>query len=257
MRMNPRTEILLYQLAWTLDKMMMPTWRNLDSSFESWAYGNGLHRQIQRLEAQAYIESRRDGQIGPRIIRLTQKGLEAGQVGNDPEQRWHRSWDGKWRVILFDMPEEEREARRNLRRKLHASGFGCMQRSAWISPDPLDELAVKLRPMAVNAANLVLLDATPCGGELSTDLVCAAWDFKHINAAWENLEHHLAAPPDTSQPAANEKVFRWVAKERNLLQSCYRLDPFLPKELLPTPYQGIRVWKKRRQILGKLGPKLS
>lgn len=255
--MRPRTEILLYQLAWVLDKMLQPTWRSLDSSFESWAYGNGLLRQIQRLEAQAFIETRRDELVGQRVIRLTQKGLAAAQVGDDPEQRWYRSWDGKWRVILFDLPEEERESRRNLRRKLQASGFGCMQRSAWISPDRLDDLAANLRPLAVNAANLVLLDASPCGGELSTDLVRAAWDFKRINEAWEKLEHHLAALPDTSQPAAKEKVVRWVTKERNLLQNCFRLDPFLPKELLPTPYQGIRVWKKRRQILGKLGQKLS
>lgn len=255
--MRPRTEILLYQLAWVVDKMMQPTWRNLDSSFESWAYGNGLLRQIQRLEAQAYIESRRDERLGQRVVRLTRKGLAAGQVGSDPEQRWHRSWDGKWRVILFDLPEEERESRRILRRKLQASGFGCMQRSAWISPDPVDGLAVKLQPLAVNAANLVLLDATPSGGEHSADLVRAAWDFKRINEAWEKLEFHLGAPPGTSQLAAKDKLVRWVTKERELLQGCFRFDPFLPKELLPADYQGMRVWKRRRQILGKLGQQFS
>ena len=200
-RMKARTELLLYQLAWTADRMMQPTWRNLDSSFESWAYGSGLLRQIQRLEAQAFIESQRDEKSGRRVIRLTEKGLAAGRAGSDPEQRWHRSWDGKWRMILFDLPEEERESRRKLRKKLYASGFGCMQRSAWISPDPLDALALELGPTAVNAAKLVVLDATPCGGESSADLVLAAWDFMHINGAWKNLDAHLDLASDITGSA--------------------------------------------------------
>ena len=128
--MNSRTELFLYHLAWTLDRMMQPTWRNLHSSFESWAYGNGLLKQIQRLATQAFIESRRDKQSGKRVIRLTEKGLAAGRVGSDPEPRWQRPWDGSWRLILFDLPENQRDSRRKLRQKLVASGFGCMQRSA-------------------------------------------------------------------------------------------------------------------------------
>ncbi|MCX6874793.1 MAG: hypothetical protein NTW21_13440 [Verrucomicrobia bacterium] len=255
--MNSRTELFLYQLEWTMDRMMRPTWRNLDSSFESWAYGNGLLKQIRRLEAQAFIDVRRDMKSGKRVIRLTEKGLAAGRVGCDPEQRWHRSWDGKWRVILFDVPEEERASRRKLRHKLEAAGFGCMQRSAWISPDSLNDLAVELRPLAVNAANLVLLDAAPCGGESSADLVRATWDFMRINGAWKDLDAHLDAAPNDSESLSQEAIVRWVTKERNLLQRCFRIDPFLPAELLPARYQGMTIWKKRRRVLNKLTNSLS
>jgi phenylacetic acid degradation operon negative regulatory protein len=255
--MHPRTELLLYQLAWNLDKLLRPTWRNLDSSLESWAYGNGVLRQVQRLEAQAFIETRRDEKTGQRVMRLTAKGLAAGRVGDDPEQRWHRAWDGKWRMILFDLPEEQRATRHLLRQKLRVSGFGCLQRSAWISPDPLESLALELRALAVNAANLVLLDATPCGGESSADMVRGAWDFKRIEEAWQDLEAHLAAIPDGSKPLNEESLGRWIAKERNLLQRCFRLDPLLPKELLPATYQGITIWKKRRQILSLLAQTLA
>ena len=255
--MNSRTELLLYQLAWTLDRMMCPTWRNLDSSFESWAYGNGLLKQIRRLEAQAFIESKRDEKSGKRVIRLTEKGLAAGRAGSDPEQRWHRSWDGQWRVILFDLPEGQRELRRKLRNQLQASGFGCMQRSAWISPDPLDDRVMELRSLAVNAANLVLLNATPCGGESSDDLVRATWDFVRINEAWKNLDAHLDAAPNDPEAFSQETIVRWVTKERNLLLRCFRIDPFLPKELLPAKYMGIRIWNKRRRLLHKLAKNLS
>ena len=85
--MNARTGLFLCQLEWTLDRMVRPTWRNLESSFESWAYGNGLLKQIHRLEAQAFIESRKDETSGKRVIRLTEKGMAAGRVGCDPGQR--------------------------------------------------------------------------------------------------------------------------------------------------------------------------
>jgi phenylacetic acid degradation operon negative regulatory protein len=250
--MNSRTELLLYHLAWTLDRVMQPTWRNLHSSFESWAYGSGFLKQIQRLEAQAYIESGRDKKSGKRVIRLTHKGVAAARLGGDPEPRWQRRWDGKWRVILFDLPETERLARRKLREKLAASGFGCMQRSAWLSPDPMDGFAAQLRPLAVNAATLVLLDATPCGGESAADLVAAAWNFSQINRAWKSLAAHLDAAPQDLAAMPKGRVVRWVTKERYLLQRCLRIDPFLPKQLLPPTYQGIATWEKRRRILANL-----
>ncbi len=236
---------------------MRPTWRNLDSSFESWAYGNGLLKQIHRLEAQAFIESRRDGKSGQRFIRLTEKGLAAGSLGCQPEQRWQRAWDGRWRVILFDLPEEERAARRKLRKQLKLAGFGCMQRSAWISPDSLDDMTKDLRPLAVNAANLVLLDSIPCGGESSADLVAASWDFVRINGAWKNLSDHLDVLPKDPQAWRQETIVQWSTQERNLLRGCFRLDPLLPHGLLPAHYMGLPTWKKRRRILGKLAKDLG
>ena len=237
--------------------MMQPTWRNLESSFESWAYGHGLLRQIQRLEAQAFIEARRDPESGKRVIRLTDKGLAAGQVGGDPVPRWQRPWDGKWRVILFDVPETERQTRRKLRKQLLASGFGCMQRSAWISPDPLDDLAVKLRPLAVDVANLVLLDAVPCGGESPAQVVRAAWDFKRIAEAWNQLDAHLDAAPTCAEAVSRLQLVRWATKERLLLQRCFYQDPLLPSALLPSAYPGMTIWNRRRYRLRQLAQWLA
>lgn len=157
-----------------------------------------------------------------------------------------------WKRQLADLPERERDSRRKLRKKLVASGFGCMQRSAWISPDPLAATALELRPLAVNAAHLVLLDSTPCGGESSSDIVRAAWDLKRIDGAWKNLDDHLAAAPDCSEPLSQASLVRWLAKERDLLKRCFRLDPLLPKALLPAHYHGMAIWKRRRKVLSKL-----
>jgi len=43
-------------------------------------------------------------------------------------------WDGKWRVIVFDIPEKYRHARNALRWKLKDLGFQCVNLSVWAHP---------------------------------------------------------------------------------------------------------------------------
>jgi hypothetical protein len=57
--------------------------------------------------------------------------------GRDPEAQWARPWDGQWRLVLFDVPTGQNAQRERLRRYLRDKGFGYLQNSVWISPDPL------------------------------------------------------------------------------------------------------------------------
>lgn len=45
-------------------------------------------------------------------------------------------WDGKWRMVIFDIPQGRDRERELWRRKLHALGFYCLQLSVWIYPYP-------------------------------------------------------------------------------------------------------------------------
>lgn len=46
----------------------------------------------------------------------------------------NKKWDGKWRVIIFDIPEMNRRERDFLRRELKWIGFLELQKSVWIFP---------------------------------------------------------------------------------------------------------------------------
>lgn len=48
-------------------------------------------------------------------------------------------WDGRWRILIFDIPEREKYKRNFLRRKLHELGFKQLQESVWITPYPLPD----------------------------------------------------------------------------------------------------------------------
>ena len=43
-------------------------------------------------------------------------------------------WDRKWRMVIFDIPERHKRARRSLREKLREWGFYPLQKSVWIYP---------------------------------------------------------------------------------------------------------------------------
>ena len=53
-------------------------------------------------------------------------------------------WDGKWRIILFDVPESKRPIRDYLRNVLKRQGFIEFQRSMWVWPYRLPEFISKL-----------------------------------------------------------------------------------------------------------------
>ena len=45
-----------------------------------------------------------------------------------------KKWDGKWRVLIFDIPEKKRTVRNQIRNSLVSVGFMRLQNSVWIYP---------------------------------------------------------------------------------------------------------------------------
>lgn len=61
-----------------------------------------------------------------------------------PEQKGkEKSWDGRWRVVFFDFPEQKRPLRDHLRVLLKRLGFQEFQRSIWITPKKLPQFLLK------------------------------------------------------------------------------------------------------------------
>jgi len=56
-----------------------------------------------------------------------------------------KNWDGRWRVVIFDIWERRRPARNKLRYLLQKSGFYKIQNSVWVYPYDCEELIALLR----------------------------------------------------------------------------------------------------------------
>lgn len=51
----------------------------------------------------------------------------------------NKKWDGNWRVVIFDIPQEFRRNRNILRRRLRWWGLHMLQKSVFVSPYPCEE----------------------------------------------------------------------------------------------------------------------
>ncbi len=59
--MRASTELFLWKMFSIADALFYPSYRHAYESFEGWADRNGLLRQMQRLEAEAYLERQPGG----------------------------------------------------------------------------------------------------------------------------------------------------------------------------------------------------
>lgn len=80
-------------------------------------------------------------------LRLTPEGeaklrqLEAP----DFQMKKPRRWDGKWRVLIFDIKERRRDTRDKIRRTLVTIGFVRLQNSVWVYPYDCEDLVTLLK----------------------------------------------------------------------------------------------------------------
>ncbi|KKT00330.1 MAG: Transcriptional regulator, PaaX family [Candidatus Nomurabacteria bacterium GW2011_GWF2_43_8] len=81
------------------------------------------------------------------FVRITQKGktkLDALKLEGG-EALVPQTWDGFWRIVLLDLPEDRKNERESLRYLLKKAGFVCLKNSAWISPFPYEHLFTNIK----------------------------------------------------------------------------------------------------------------
>ena len=105
-----------------------------DFAYHHYRYHYGITKLKQASLAQALKRLREGGLIElvsdeKLAYRLTDKGREKAVLASFSQE--DEEWDGKWRLIMFDVPEKRRSARDVLRRKLKDWGFVHFQQSVW------------------------------------------------------------------------------------------------------------------------------
>lgn len=106
-------------------------------SFEDFIYNPLLERPvkksafaqaIQRLRQKGFVELISDKELA---LRLTDSGKD--KVLWTKMKSGNEKWDGRWRLVVWDIPERRRQARDLLRFKLKQLGFKQWQQSIWAS----------------------------------------------------------------------------------------------------------------------------
>lgn len=79
-------------------------------------------------------------------LRLTARGrreLERLQLREGV--RKPRRWDGRWRVLVFDIPERRKGLRQKIRFELISIGFERLQNSVWVFPYDVEDFITLLK----------------------------------------------------------------------------------------------------------------
>jgi len=84
---------------------------------------------------------------GKKFLRLTEAGhkalaLEQAKVALKNQKK---KWDGRWRMVVFDIPERRRRIRVRLRDFMREVGFVRMQDSVWVYPYDCEDYVVMLK----------------------------------------------------------------------------------------------------------------
>jgi len=103
-------------------------------------YSFSLEKAAHELERQGLVEKQntKDGIL----IKITHKGKTQILKYNLLEMKpIKEKWDGKWRLVFFDVSELKRTTRDSLRRYLRQMGMELFQESVFISPyDIVDQV---------------------------------------------------------------------------------------------------------------------
>ncbi len=197
---------------------------------------------LGRLEGLGYVKRIKKSKED--IIILTDLGDQviAEIIEYMPEP--NHTWDGKWRMILFDVPESKRTVRQMFRLKLLYLGARMFQSSVWITPNPL--LIERFRTIVEDHGyneNVHFFEAT-CIAPESID-VTTLWKLKDLKKEYDVLfssfRQQLKQVEKENNPSYHAKCMIMS------LALMTKKDPQLPEELTPKPWitQEIFDWHNK------------
>lgn len=218
----------------TMDWYYRP-WKVLDVTDK--AYRTTLHRMLGAGEITKTINTK-----GEVIYRMAAKG-EIKHYRDYPLARLRvKPWDGVWRMVIYDLPCQLNYKRNQLRDKLVELGFGCYQKSVYVTPlDIMGELKDYLAENSL-AESVVIFEGNRIFGEDIKKLANKLWSLDDINFNYLELERKIVQ----------------IEKEGSLRKEHHQLwtdfttvvlgDPFLPEQFLPSNWAGERV---KAKMVGK------
>jgi len=198
---------------------------------------------ISRMSKQGWVHAEKKGNKS--YYSLTERGVKRiEEAAKRIFKLRPEKWDGKWRMLVYTIPEEKRNLRDELRKELVWSGFGTVSNSCWISPNNLEKQLYDLIEKYDIGPYVDFFIAEYDGPHKNTMLVEKCWDIDAINKKYEEFisQYSLKYVVDKNKIHRGEMSDAECFVERTKLVHEYRkflfVDPGLPEELLPGKWMG-------------------
>jgi len=214
----------------------------------------GARAAISRLSRRGLLEwSRTDGSPGYRLTKYANSVLTEGlqrilQFGTTCS-----TWDRLWTVVVFSVPESQRELRYVARTQLRWLGFSSLYNGTWVSPwERCDEAARLLSEVGVHHA-VVLRSSL---SESSPESPASAWDLDALAEAYNDFLQEFS--PLLERARSGDIGTAEALLKRILLMDAWRqfpaIDPDLPGELLPSDFPRSKARAMFAELYDTLGP---
>lgn len=187
------------------------------------------------------IKGEKEGQY-----KLTNKGFEVLCLEFPFFRFLKDKWDGKWRVISYEIPEKKREIRDRLRREMQGWGLGPWHRSFWLTPHPVLSALKTLTSQKEEEKYIQAFEADHLFGDREI-LIEKVWGKTNLDKQYRELFkkwHDILS-------STEEKIDKFKKVVSNYID-ILRQDPGLPKELVGESwigFEGYNIFQEIKAIL--------
>ena len=104
-----------------------------------------INRSIKNLVESGCVEIHNSD--NQKYLKITKKGhnkLNSIKLEGE-EALVSNAWDGFWRILILDLPENRKSEREALRYLLKKANFICIKNTVWISPYPYEHLFTNIK----------------------------------------------------------------------------------------------------------------
>ena len=161
--------------------------RAVYSTFSSYS-PSSVDQRLRSLARKGLLKIDGRGPEGTVVISDSlRKSFEEGDFGISRLRSSQKPWDGLWRLVVFDIAEENRSLRGLLRKKLKSLGFAMFQKSIWVTPfDVTHEIAKFLDETKIKGPVEVLEAKRLFAGDEGL-WARGAWHLDEINQNYRDL----------------------------------------------------------------------
>ena len=199
---------------------------------------------LSRMGGRGWLVSERRGRNA--FYDLTDRGRELLEEGERRIYRPSREepWDGRWQLVSYSIPEEERTLRDRLRTRLTWLGFGSLGNGLRVTPHDAAGRVEEIADELGIADRVELFEGRHLGFSDAGRLVERCWDLPDIHERYlDFIDRHLPEYERFRADRRDDELSREEAYVHRFdLVHEYRefalVDPYLPGELLPDDWAG-------------------
>lgn len=204
----------------------------LPSDYKASNFANAMSRLLRTDQIERIVKN------GEPYLRLSSQGKKTMIRDFSIFKFAQKPWDHFWRIVFYDIPEEQRKIRVGLQRKLVELGFGKLQESAYVSAFDLAE-DIREYVLVHNLGDWVFVSVSKrlfAGNEKA--LAEKVWRLTELNQRYKDWLESLEEKNEKEGLSIAYTSFLEIIKD----------DPCLPKELLPTDWLGEKARRKAKRV---------